>query len=711
MLKRIIYLPVIFLLLITAVSCGPSQAELDATATKAAEEEFKKQTEEAPTASPLPTDTPVPTDTPSPTPTNTPTSSPTPTDTPTPTTTPTQIPLPTPDIEFAIYESAQYPFSIKYPASWVEVPVEEGISASFEDENETVFLQVVEEDLVEYGMGVMTQEEYVNLSISLMKSFSELENIEIDLISREETFTEKGFPVELIKFVSNFEGIELAFYRLIYLHEFQVGFNATFGTLNTEYYDDLVRYLAGTFEVGGAAQTSTPEPTSPSAQSQEGEMFGTDFKRETQIQVLGKFDNEVFENESFTISPDLKRYAYFESDNNGWYLVADGERVGPYEKIGTKTIRFSPDSSRLAYQVVEDNKWYTHIDNNIYGPHDQTGPVEFSPDSKQAAFRASLENQEFIVIDGSEGEKYDQADNPHFSPDSQHVFHSAREGREWFVVIDGVEGKRYHDVYAFPNSFSPDSQHTAYIGQVDERYYFVIDQNEEGPYDDLDFEKFWFSSDGNHYAYHALTGDKISVIVDGVQYGPNTNASEVIFSPDSKRITYTELNDGEYTLHLDNEKIKLEGKYMLAVFSPDSERLIFLTGDNGELYLNENGQQTALPYEGVLDDSIVFSPDSKILALTALSAGKRLVVVDGNEGKGYDDIPGSHVFFSPDSKWIVHAAKDGEKRFVVVNGQEGEHFDAILFGNSPGILFDSPNKFHYLALRGEETLLVEELLE
>lgn len=83
-----------FLILLFSTACGTSQADLDATATKAMAKEFAKKTEEAPTATPLPTDTPVPTytpapsDTPEPTPTSTASPTPTITNTPAPTNTP-----------------------------------------------------------------------------------------------------------------------------------------------------------------------------------------------------------------------------------------------------------------------------------------------------------------------------------------------------------------------------------------------------------------------------------------------------------------------------------------------------------------------------------------------------------------------------------------------------------------------------------------------
>lgn len=81
-MKTVMSLAIISLLISVILSaCGPSQAELDATATQVAANIFATQTAQAPTA--------TPTFTPSPSPTATPTATPTPTSTPTITPTPT----------------------------------------------------------------------------------------------------------------------------------------------------------------------------------------------------------------------------------------------------------------------------------------------------------------------------------------------------------------------------------------------------------------------------------------------------------------------------------------------------------------------------------------------------------------------------------------------------------------------------------------------
>lgn len=128
---------ILMCLLISAVlfACGPSQAELDAQATKFAANIFATQTAAAPTPtntpapSPTPTDTPKPTSTPTSTPTPTPTPSPTalPTNTPTVIAIPTTAPMPWPD---TWNDHAASGFHIALPERWEVVDVDrEGVEA------------------------------------------------------------------------------------------------------------------------------------------------------------------------------------------------------------------------------------------------------------------------------------------------------------------------------------------------------------------------------------------------------------------------------------------------------------------------------------------------------------------------------------------------------------------------------------------------------
>jgi len=86
--------------------------------------------------------------------------------------------------------------------------------------------------------------------------------------------------------------------------------------------------------------------------------------------------------------------------------------------------------------------------------------------------------------------------------------------------------------------------------------------------------------------------------------------------------------------------------------------------------------------------------------------------VDGKkEGKEYDGIFKNSLIFSSDGNQVAYAAVMispivGPKCFVVVNGKEGKQYDNII--RQGGIIFDSPDSLHYLALKGSDIYLVEE---
>ena len=66
---------------------------------------------------------------------------------------------------------------------------------------------------------------------------------------------------------------------------------------------------------------------------------------------------------------------------------------------------------------------------------------------------------------------------------------------------------------------------------------------------------------------------------------------------------------------------------------------------------------------------------------------------------------------SPDSKRVAYVAKAGDKWFAVVDGKEGKQYDSILTLQGGGIVFDSSDRLHYLACKGNSIYLVEEIIK
>ena len=127
----------------------------------------------------------------------------------------------------------------------------------------------------------------------------------------------------------------------------------------------------------------------------------------------------------------------------------------------------------------------------------------------------------------------------------------------------------------------------------------------------------------------------------------------------------------------------------------DATKLELVTGETslGRIHL------------GAITESLAVSRDSKRMAYGALRGGRWLVVVDGQEGNGYDGVIEGSPIFSPDGNRVAYGAARGGKRFVVVDGQEGKEYDGLLRGAE--LVFDSAAALHSLADRNNEIFLIE----
>jgi hypothetical protein len=120
------------------------------------------------------------------------------------------------------YQSAQFPFSIQYPAGWTEQGASvAGTTAMFTDE-ENASLIIAEEDVVALGLGKLTQEKYTDLLETNLNATQS----NIALHARRQTTLKNGIAGEILEFTAygdTYYGI-----RLVYLLDGQIGFNATY---------------------------------------------------------------------------------------------------------------------------------------------------------------------------------------------------------------------------------------------------------------------------------------------------------------------------------------------------------------------------------------------------------------------------------------------------------------------------------------------------
>jgi WD40 repeat protein len=432
-------------------------------------------------------------------------------------------------------------------------------------------------------------------------------------------------------------------------------------------------------------------------------------------------------------SADSQHLAYIAlTDSNKYTVVVDGVKHKPYDFIldptnlrtGSKArllgtpdpkpgVLFSPVGGRTAY---------------IAGIGNNFGGMVFTPGLPGGG--------EFLVVDGVEGLMYDGVTDVTFSSDGRHIAYVARRIddsnlSDYCVVIDGVESKWYHAMSISNVIFSPDGN--TLIDVVEEypledylREFAVIN-NVEQPlhYEVCDIA---FSPDGKHLAYVAndsrdvgyLRGESV-VILDGVpgnvyfHVGWRTNTSDgLVFSPDSQRLAYVAVGyDKPRTLVVDGVEGKGYSSITDVTFGIDSQHVAYIA--NGNIAVLD-GSETA--YTGITGRPIlVLSRDARrSAAVVWAEPNGQAVSVDGVPGKSYAWV--STPVFSPDNKHIVCVAQSEDgKYFTVVDGTEGKAYDEILDRDEMGpnvpnsdpsiyIVFDSDTEFHYLARDGDTLYLV-----
>ena len=158
---------------------------------------------------------------------------------------PTLAPVPSPYGLMRTYHSELYPFSIQFPADWVEQQTEVfGTSAIFYDEDEGTFV-IAEEDVDAAGLGRMTQDRYVEIIASVVESnFADAE-----LEQSEPITLESGIVCHILEFkiyAGTLRGI-----RLTYLWDGHIGFNAAYLVMEDQYEElkPMIDYSLNTFTI------------------------------------------------------------------------------------------------------------------------------------------------------------------------------------------------------------------------------------------------------------------------------------------------------------------------------------------------------------------------------------------------------------------------------------------------------------------------------
>ena len=201
------------------------------------------------------------------------------------------------------------------------------------------------------------------------------------------------------------------------------------------------------------------------------------------------------------------------------------------------------------------------------------------------------------------------------------------------------------------------------------------------------------------------------LFISEVPLGPlpkEVKVDDVVISPDQMHVAFVMKRGGKSLVLVDGKERKaydnIEKRQRF--FSPDSRRIAYVARRGGEEFMVVDGVESE-GYEVGDKMHAIFSPDSRRFAYIARREGKEFVVIDGVRGEAYGSIQTQTLWpdFSLDSKHFMYVAeREGNKRVVVVDGVEGKPYDFIWY---PKFSSDS-QRVSYQASGEERSVVVVE---
>ena len=144
------------------------------------------------------------------------------------------------------------------------------------------------------------------------------------------------------------------------------------------------------------------------------------------------------------------------------------------------------------------------------------------------------------------------------------------------------------------------------------------------------------------------------------------------------------------------------------MFSPDSKHVVYEAMIGNKWFIVLDGKEEK-QYDWIAN--LVLSSDGRHVAYAAKAGNTWFTVLDGEEGKQYNGFERDSHVFSPDNKHLAYAAEANKKWLLVMDGKEIGQFDAIVANAGGKIIFDSSDRLHFLAIRGNSIYLIEQNIQ
>lgn len=194
------------------------------------------------------------------------------------------------------------------------------------------------------------------------------------------------------------------------------------------------------------------------------------------------------------------------------------------------------------------------------------------------------------------------------------------------------------------------------------------------------------------------TAERLAIIP--AQYNP----SSLYFSHDGKKFAYRVKEGYQEFVIAGNDVGQKYDQVYIPIWSPDDTKLGYLAKKEGRYEVIVNGKE-GKPYDEIALAFNLFSNDSNQWAYTARKGNNWFIVIE-NENSSRAEKPYANAggfIFSPDSRHLAYiATHDNKHFFVVFDGQEGGSYDFV----DKLVFSPDSTKLAYHAIKGNKNFVV-----
>jgi hypothetical protein len=236
------------------------------------------------------------------------------------------------------------------------------------------------------------------------------------------------------------------------------------------------------------------------------------------VYLDGKLSGPMDGIDRLSFAPDGARLAYWSKQGTQWFAIVGEEKSGPYDESEMKStpagdtyqnvrapIKFSPDGKHTALCVRIGAEWFVVVDGKKSAPHERIAYLSFTPDGR-VRYTLQEKGQE---TDLEDGKPYDHSDRIVYSPAGPRTAHVRRVetklGTIYAVSLDGQTSESYAQIENI--SFSPVTNRLVYVGLTGTSATLVIEGQKPEVFDTI--SDLSFSPDGEKAGFVEIKGREL----------------------------------------------------------------------------------------------------------------------------------------------------------------------------------------------------------